>query len=217
MPTMSELREQYPNSFGWRIWQEAESGLLRPPCRGIEHAATSSTYRALCRHGNHAPAVECPCGVHYVTRTENFCPTIEWLNSSAKSWGVPMSNQALTFGVGFGQILPDLNGDESWLENPRRCAEYRILGILLPAPARPMWQQLAEPQSDAARNRLGQRYGVPVMAGRVEIDAYGYLIASARRLERLLDERATDVQVDRLTGVGPPSSVHSFAAELCEG
>lgn len=214
MPTVSELREQYPNSFGWRMWKGAESGLLRP-FRGVDHAAESAACRAHCPHGNVAPAAECVCGIHYVTRTENFAVAVEYLNIPANAWPVPMSAQALTFGAAIGPTLPDFSDDENWLEVPRRCAEYRILGILLPAPARPIWQQLAEPESGSARNRLVERYGVPVVAGRIKIDTYGHLIASARQLERVLDEQAPTIPVDALRSDGPAAAVDPYVAELC--
>lgn len=162
--------------FGWRWWlisDEEKPGLV-PPFRN-QYVLDSPIVRANCLHGNDVPSDHCPCGVHYVKGFTNFFLTVdfqsrpEFPDSWAQYW------HAYTFGAAIGRTAVDLNPEENWVGRPRRCAEYRILGIVV------------MPDAHSCADWFETRYRVPVVLGsRDNIETVGQQIISRLDKETLL-------------------------------
>ncbi|WP_433626774.1 hypothetical protein [Nocardia sp. CA-120079] len=215
MSSLSELRKRHPDNFGWRLWNVWGDGRLYSAYQ-CDAFADEPTFTAGCSHGNDVPSDACACGVHYVTNTENFFTTVEYLNNPATAWDWPLWSQVYTFGAAIGGTTLDFNEGEFWLERPRRCATYRILGIVLPGLSSnsrfkvlsalvlssPRQQELAArydlPEVHRHKAHLAERYGVPIMTGQYSIGDYGNLVHAGRALEQKLDKCDTLAEVASL-------------------
>ncbi|WP_278264056.1 hypothetical protein [Nocardia sp. AG03] len=232
MPTLVELREQYPNSFGWRVWHGAADGLLRSPVLGTPSPGVQLA--AVCPHGNEVPSASCICGVHYVTRAENFFAAVEYMSNPSTPGFVELRPQVYTFGAAIGPTMLDADLDELWLERPTRARVFHILAIMIPTVSRAVSEaaRMAVMRGDAdpvvcagfnmrdpgaLRDRLEQRYGVPVGEVRYEVGRYGHMVRGALAVEALLDDRdvPNEVAVALVESHEQPAPVHPDVARLC--
>lgn len=129
-----------PPEYGWRLWGQTRDGgnLISFMSRmsGAHLRAESATVFANCPHGNTPAVPQCPCGIHFVEHFDTFHEQAK-LNVSCTT-----SVRIATFGRAIGEVIEDLNPDESWGgARPWRSAGYEILGILT-EPDIPNWQIL---------------------------------------------------------------------------
>ncbi|MFN6548906.1 hypothetical protein ACP6C7_07190 [Mycolicibacterium septicum] len=119
------LLDDYPERFGWRIWNlNTEPARLHSPFHDGELATRFLDTQ--CPHGNQPPSPACVCGIHYTPDLQQFIIWQHWNNPS--HW--LGERTAITYGIGAGHVLPDQHHTDPGAMRARR---YYALAIHISA------------------------------------------------------------------------------------